>query len=112
MTRNEDRTSASHAWRLPIGYRLAAAPTFAIMALLTATFGGGPTGYALLGQHMASPLERNGPDVRADERLPFDALAEARLQATQRYSPVLIPRLPKRSRYTAILRRLIGTKKG
>ena len=35
---------------------------------------------------------RNGPDVPADERLPFGALAEADLEPTKRRSPVLIRR--------------------
>jgi len=40
-----------------------------------------PDGYALLSRVTA---ERNGPDVPADERLPFGALAEADLQPTKR----------------------------
>jgi hypothetical protein len=55
---------------------LAAAPTFAIMALLTGVLGGGPSD--MLCSQDASP-ERNGPDVLADERLPFGALAQADL---------------------------------
>ena len=63
---------------------LAAAPTFAIMALLTGVFGGGPHGYALLCRAWGVSVERNGPDVCVDERLPFDALAETDLRTTKR----------------------------
>jgi hypothetical protein len=70
--------------------------TFAIMALLTAVLGGGAPDMLCSAVHHASPLGENGPDVLTDERLPFAALAEARLQATQRYPPVLIRRLPDR----------------
>ena len=58
---------------------LAAAPTFAIMALLTPVLGGN-AGYALLGRAGCFTAERNGPDVFAHERLRFRALAEAGLQ--------------------------------
>ncbi|MGB6320213.1 MAG: hypothetical protein WBF64_01645, partial [Xanthobacteraceae bacterium] len=34
-------------------------------------------------------VERNGPDVRADERLPFDALAEIDLPTTKRHPAVI-----------------------
>ena len=54
---------------------LAAAPTFAVMALLT-HFGGGPPD-TLCSTGTALHLRRHGPDVPADERLPFGALAEA-----------------------------------
>jgi hypothetical protein len=47
---------------------LAAAPIFALMALLTG---------ALYGWVGSIPARRNGPDVRVDEHLPFGALAEA-----------------------------------
>src|SRR5208337_3424121 len=72
---------------------LAATPTFAIMALMTGVLGGGPGGYALLGRAWVS-AERNGPDVLADERLSFGALAEAGLRPTQRCPPVVIRRSP------------------
>src|SRR4030088_3586666 len=36
-------------------------------------------GYALPGRARCVSVERNGPDVLADEYLPFDALAEAGL---------------------------------
>src|ERR1700731_4977599 len=51
-----------------------------------------PAGYALLGRATCVTARRNGPDVRADERLPFGALAEADLQPTKRRPPVLIRR--------------------
>jgi hypothetical protein len=41
-------------------------------------------GYTLLGRWKWIPTERHGPDVFADERLPFAALAEARLQSAKR----------------------------
>ena len=75
---------------------LAAAPTFAIMALLTGVLGGGPPDMLCSAAQDASAAERNGPDVRADERLPFGALAEADLQPTKRCPPVLIRRSPDR----------------
>ena len=68
---------------------LAAAPTFAIMALLTAVLGGGSLD-ALCSKCVTA--ERNGPDVLADERLPFGALAEADRQPAKRSLPVLIRR--------------------
>src|ERR1700720_608788 len=43
----------------------------------------GPDGYALLGRAWGS-AERNGPDVLADERLSFGALAEADLPPAKR----------------------------
>jgi hypothetical protein len=52
---------------------LAATPTFAIMALMTRCSRRGPDGYALLGRAWVS-ADRNGPDVHADERLPFRCL--------------------------------------
>jgi hypothetical protein len=57
---------------------LAAAPTFAIMALLTSIFGGGPPDMLCSAGHGVS-AERNGPNVPADERVPFAALAETDL---------------------------------
>ena len=67
---------------------LAAAPTFAIMALLTGVLGDGPLD--MLCSRARVTAERNGPDVLADERLPFGALAEADLQPAKRRLPVLI----------------------
>jgi hypothetical protein len=57
---------------------LAAAPTFAIMALLGRSRRR-PAGYLVLGGGTYVAAERNDPDVLADERLPFAALAEADL---------------------------------
>jgi len=71
---------------------LAAAPTFALMALLTAVLGGGAPDVALLDRARRVTAERNGPDVLADERLPFGALAEADLNPTKRRPPVLMQR--------------------
>src|ERR1700730_14745133 len=48
-----------------------------------------PAGYALLGRARCVTAERNGPDVLADECLPFGAWAEADLQPTKRCPPVL-----------------------
>jgi len=59
--------------------RLAAAPTFAIMALLTAAHSGGQPDILC-----SAAGERNGPDVLADERVPLGALAEAGLQPAKR----------------------------
>src|ERR1700736_6495287 len=42
-----------------------------------------PAGYALLGRARCVTVERNGPDVLADECLPFGALAEADLGPTK-----------------------------
>jgi hypothetical protein len=75
---------------------LAATPTFAIMALMNGCSRRGPDGYALLGRAWVS-ADRNGPDVHADERLPFGALAEADLQAAKRCPTVLIPLSPTRT---------------
>src|SRR5215211_4486762 len=47
-----------------------------------------PAGHALLGRARCLAAERNGPDVLADERLPFGALAEAHLQPTKRCRPL------------------------
>ena len=58
---------------------LAAAPTFAVMALLTCV-SGGRRGHDVLGRAWCVTAERNGPDVRADERIPFGALAETDLR--------------------------------
>ena len=67
---------------------LAAAPTFAVMALLTGVLGGGQQEYVLRCASCVT-ARRNGLDVHADERLPFGALAEADLQPANRCSPVL-----------------------
>jgi hypothetical protein len=63
---------------------LAAAPTFAIMALLTGIHGGSMPDMRCSAAGNGFPTERHGPDVFADERLPFAALAEARLQSAKR----------------------------
>ena len=47
-----------------------------------------PVGYALLGRARCVIAERNGPDVLADECLPFGALAEADLQPTTASVPI------------------------
>jgi hypothetical protein len=62
----------------------AAAPTFAMMALLT-----GILGYALLGRARRVTAGRHGPDVPADERVPFGSLAEMDFQAMKRCPPIL-----------------------
>src|ERR1700732_4410960 len=56
-----------------------------------------PAGYALLGRATCVTARRNGPDVLADECLPFGALAEADLRPTKRRPPVLIRRSPDRA---------------
>src|SRR6266480_1525312 len=48
-----------------------------------------PAGYPLLGRGAYVAAERNDPDVLADERLPFAALAESNLQSTKRRPPAL-----------------------
>src|SRR5437868_14138499 len=53
--------------------------------------------HALLGRARCVTAERNGPEVFADERLPFGALAEAGLQPRKRCPPVLIRRSPDRA---------------
>ncbi len=65
---------------------LAAAPTFAIMALVTGLLSG-PRGHALLGRSASVPLKRNGPNVLADGRLSFCILAEADLPLAKRGPP-------------------------
>ena len=65
---------------------LAAAPTFAIMALLTVRWR--IAGYALLGRAGRVAAWRNGPNVPADERLPSGALAETLLQTARRHASV------------------------
>ena len=47
-----------------------------------------PAGYALLGRARCVTAERNDPDVRADECLPFRALAEADLQPAKQCPPI------------------------
>ena len=69
---------------------LVATPTFAIMALITDVLGGGQYGHDVLEHAGWLAVERHGPDVPADERLPRGALAEADLQPTPAYSPVLM----------------------
>jgi hypothetical protein len=66
---------------------LAAAPTFAMMALQTAPLGGGSADMLC---HYAGSVaaERNGPDVPVNERLPFGALAEAGHRPAIRWPPV------------------------
>jgi hypothetical protein len=56
---------------------LAAAPTFAVMALTTGILGGSPGNMICPAGHAS--LLVGGPDVLADERLSFAALAEADL---------------------------------
>ena len=56
---------------------LAAAPTFAMMALVTAI--GGEPQLLCSAAHLGSHLERNGRDVPPDGRLPFGSVAEAGL---------------------------------
>ena len=63
---------------------LAAAPTFAIMALLTAARSGGQPDMLVLGGGTYVAAGRNDPDVLADERVPLGALAEAGLQPAKR----------------------------
>src|SRR5689334_22750674 len=47
-------------------------------------------GYALRGDARYIFAERNGPDVSADECLPFGAMAEADLQPRQRRRQILM----------------------
>src|SRR5260221_6777438 len=49
-----------------------------------------PAGYALLGHARRVTAQRDGPDVPADERLPFGTLAEADLAPAKRSPPVVI----------------------
>ncbi|MGA7957437.1 MAG: hypothetical protein WCA26_10330 [Xanthobacteraceae bacterium] len=55
MTRNEDKQSHPMSG-VSDWISLAAAPTFAIMALLTGMFGGGPMDMLCSAAHEASPL--------------------------------------------------------
>ena len=73
---------------------LAAAPTFAIMALLTVIQGDGMPGMVCAGAQNASPLTGMVPDVLADGRLPFGALAEVDRQPERWRRPALIRRSP------------------
>jgi hypothetical protein len=75
---------------------LAAAPTFAIMALLTGVLGGGPPDMFCSTAQDASPLSGMVP-MYTDECLPFGALAKADLQPAKRCPPVLIGRSPNRT---------------
>ena len=63
---------------------LAATPTFAIMALVTGVLGGGPMDMLCSAGHGVS-ADRNGPNVHADVRLPFGALAEVDLPPAKRW---------------------------
>src|SRR5260370_25015941 len=56
-----------------------------------------PAGYALLGRTRCVTAEWNGPDLLADECLPFGALAKADLRPTNLCPPVLIRHSPDRA---------------
>ncbi len=62
---------------------LAAAPTFAVMALLTGVFGGGVPDFLLRGYARCVAAHRHGADVFADERLSPGALAQADFPRSQ-----------------------------
>jgi hypothetical protein len=64
-------------------------------------------GYALLGRAWCVTAERNGPNVRADERIPFDALAETDLPPTKRCPPVVANELGPLA-LTVFFRRMSG----
>jgi hypothetical protein len=64
---------------------LSAAPTFAIMALLTGWWR--ITGRVVF-ERGCIAAERNGADVPADERFPHGALAEADLPSARRHASV------------------------
>jgi hypothetical protein len=64
------------------GLGLPATPTFALMAVLTVAHHSSPGG-SLLGRARSLAARRHGADVRADERLPFGAVAEADLEAAK-----------------------------
>src|ERR1700732_4647254 len=73
-----------------------------------ATALGAADGLCLAAAQHASPLS-GMVLIFADERLPFDSLAEAGLQPTMRCSPVLILRWPEsRCGYWIHARRLVG----
>src|SRR5215467_6129487 len=57
-----------------------------------------PAGYVLRGRARCVTAEWNGPDVHADECLPFGAMAEADFQPAKRCPPVPIRRSPNSSR--------------
>ena len=65
---------------------LAAAPTFAIMALLTALLGSDAPDMLCSAMQHGSALGGDGADVRANERLPCCALAETDLRSAKRRS--------------------------
>jgi hypothetical protein len=68
---------------------LAAAPTFAIMALLTGIPGGGSPDMLCSATQRCIAADRNGLDVFADERFPFGAMAEADLPRGKHCPPVM-----------------------
>ena len=74
---------------------LAASPTFALMALLTGVLGGGPLD--MLCAAVTRSAGWNGPDVLADECLPFGALAKTDVWSAKRCPPVLIRRSEDRT---------------
>jgi hypothetical protein len=59
---------------------LAAALTFAVMALLTEAYGGGPADILCSAAPGGVPFSGHDGDVPADERLPLGAVAEAGIQ--------------------------------
>ena len=68
---------------------LAAAPSFAIMALLRGIHGGATPDMLCSATQDASPLT-GMVDVFADERFPFDAMAETDLSTRKRRPPVIV----------------------
>ena len=78
-----DAEGAAAAFRIAKWLCLAAAPTFAIMALMAGVLGESPMDMLCSPGH-GSPLTGMVPIVHADECLPFGALAEATLQAVKR----------------------------
>ena len=68
---------------------LAAAPTFAIMALAYGDSRRRHAGYGVRGRAECIAVDRNGHDVLADGRLPFGALAEVDRQPERWRSFVL-----------------------
>ena len=50
----------------------------------------GTAGYTLLGHAWCVTAERNGPNVPANERLPFGALVEADFRPAKRRPPVVM----------------------
>jgi hypothetical protein len=61
----------------------------------------------VLGRAWCVTAERNGPNVRADERIPFDALAETDLPPTKRCPPVIANGFVPRA-LTVFFRRMSG----